>query len=127
MSHKQARKIVIAEIRDLSAKLRFALLSIVFLPPVGATLTSLGVSRAVAAVVVFIGLALLFLTFVVGRVSESAHIAAEQYEREKIAALFGRLSTASAVAQPIPTWENVLVRVTSRLAEFFSDRPRLAG
>ncbi|MGH7772525.1 MAG: hypothetical protein ACREQA_09865, partial [Candidatus Binatia bacterium] len=84
MSNSELTRVADRELRDLSAKLRFALVSVVFLPPLGATLTTLGVPWPIAAVVVFAGLALLLLAFVVARVSESTHVTPEEYERRKI-------------------------------------------
>jgi len=122
MSNSQLTKVADRELRDLSAKLRFALVSVVFLPPVGATLTTLGVPRPIAAVVVFAGLALLLLAFVVARVSDSTHVTPEEYERRKIAEILGRLSTATAVVVPILPVGGILW-LTSRLANLFSDKP----
>ncbi len=121
MSSSQLTQVANRELRDLVAKLKFALWSILLLPPLGATLTTLGVPRPIAAVVVFAGLALLLLAFVVARISESTHVTPEKYERRMIAEILARLSTAPAVVKPIPTWERLILRVISRLADLFSD------
>ncbi len=117
MSKSQLTKVANTELRDLFAKLRFALVSIVLLPLLGATLTVLGVPRPIAAVVVFSGLAIIFLAFVVARVIESGHVTPEEYERQMIAEFLRKNSRAAAVAQAmriVTVW-----RLTSRLAGLF--------
>ncbi|MBI3491835.1 MAG: hypothetical protein HY047_08660 [Acidobacteria bacterium] len=123
MSNSQLRAFADRELRDLSAKLRFALVSVVILPPVAATLTTLGVPRPVAAVTVFAGLALFLLAFVVARISENAHVTPEEYERQKIAEILAGLSSGPAMVHPIPSWEGRILRVTGRLAQLFSNKP----
>lgn len=142
MSSTQLASVAERERRDLWAKVRFALVSIVLLPPVGATLTSLGVSRPTAAVVVFAVLALLLLAFVVARGSEDVHITPEGYERDKVQKallVVYKLSERQKIAwlsvppvadqvaaRPAPIRGRLLLRLVSRLAYLFSSRPRIA-
>lgn len=121
MSNSQLKAFADRELRDLSAKLRFALVSVVVLPPVAATLTTLGVPRPVAAVIVFAGLALFLLAFVVARISENAHVTPEEYERQKIAEILAGLSSSPATAHGITPWR--ILRVTGRLAHLFANKP----
>ena len=120
MSDSELTKVADRELRDLSAKLRFALLSVVFLSPLGATLTTLGVPRPIAAVVVFAGLALLLLAFVAARVSDFTHVTLEEYERRKIAEILARPSTATVVTPLILAVAVRLILHTIRLANLFS-------
>lgn len=108
------------EMRDLSAKLKFALVSIVILPPLGATLTTLGVPRPVAGIVVFAGLALLLLAFVIARVSESNRVKLEDYEARKTAEIQARQSVFTAVEKQIL---RVTIRVAVLLAHLFTSEP----
>ena len=122
MSNSQLRAFADRELGDLSAKLRFALVSAVILPPVAATLTTLGVPRPVAAVVVFSGLALLLLAFVVARSSENVHLTPEEYERQKIAEILARAPSGPAVARVIIRWR--ILGITGHIAQLFSNKPQ---
>lgn len=122
MSTSQLRVFAYTEVRDLSAKLRFALISVLIFPPVAATLTTFGVPRAVAAIIVFAGLALFLLAFVVARASESAHLPPEEYERQKIAEIFAEFPSGPAAARVITRWR--ILGVTGHVAQLFSNKPQ---
>lgn len=123
MSSSQAAKIANRELQDLFAKLRFAFVSLLVLPAVGATLTTLRVPRSVAAVVVFAGFAILLLAFVVARGSESRHLTPEAIERKLMATAIAKLRYDIAAAQPLPARGRLTLRVINRLAGLFYDKP----
>ena len=125
MSNSQLRAFAERELRDLSAKLRFALVSVVILPPVAATLTTLGVPRSVAAVVVLAGLALFLVAFVVARGSDDAHLTPEEYERQKIAEILAGARSGPAVAHVITRWR--ILGITGHIAQLFSNKQQSGG
>jgi predicted PurR-regulated permease PerM len=127
MSHSELINLADREGRDLSAKVRFALVSIILLPPLGSTLTTLGVPRPLAGLVVFAGLALLLVAFVVARVSERSRVPLKDYEIRKTAEIFARYSNGTATTRMEPFWEGQIlrfaIRLAVRLAALFSNDP----
>src|SRR2546430_17049340 len=110
MSNSQLTRVADRERRDFLAKLRFALISVLVLPPLGATLTTLGAPRPVAAIVVFAGLAVLLVAFVVARVGVRTPITLGKLERRiVIAGTPTERSAGAAVAHPTPTSERIVV------------------